>query len=132
MMPGGVGGQAAHGHRPRETAVDEERTTFFQQIDEAIQSTVGEVRQPRGTKFVNAILGKHEQTPSRQGGFRDRRRADAIIGQTVGGGVFPPLVDAPKLALRGEKFAGWVSRSVEKPRRSRVRSGGAGTEKRPD
>src|SRR5712671_4040473 len=61
MVPGGVRGQATHGHGSREAAVDEERTTLLQQVDKPIQASLGEVRQPRRAKFVNAIRGKHKQ-----------------------------------------------------------------------
>src|SRR5260370_3451918 len=70
MVPGGMGGQAAHGHGSREAAVDEERTALLQQVDEPIQAVLGEVWQPRRAEFANAILGKHGQSPSGKGGFK--------------------------------------------------------------
>jgi hypothetical protein len=40
---------------------------------------------------------------------RDRRRAEAIIGQTVPCGVLSPSADAHGQALGGDKFAVWVN-----------------------
>src|SRR5262249_34288514 len=59
VVPGGVRRQAAHRHRPREAAVDQERTALLQQLDEPVEAGFGQVGQPRRLQLTNAVLGKH-------------------------------------------------------------------------
>ena len=61
MVPGNVRRQAALRHRPRETAVNQERTGFVQEVDQMIQPVGRHVRQPCRLQFLEAFLSEHDR-----------------------------------------------------------------------
>src|SRR4051812_18203092 len=71
MVPGNVRSETTHRHRAGKGSVNQQGTALAEQVDEAPQAVIGDVRQPRSAKLGDGIGGGHETLRTANTGSMD-------------------------------------------------------------